>query len=173
MSFASDGVNGTETLLLCGDGFDRPRLEVRRWVPPQPAREQWPEEAVQRTSLEGALQGRAVLPARPDGKPARLEVSHVSQYICAARLPAGGYNQVQAVYLDTADGSAPPRLVNRPRLWWAAPLRRPPARACGCSGETCTRGTPAARRPGFATPRASCGGWTSASASNSPSTTTT
>ncbi|MCX7006675.1 MAG: glycosyl hydrolase family 28-related protein [Kiritimatiellaeota bacterium] len=121
ISFATDGVNGSETLLLCGDGFDKPGLEVQRWLPPQPKREDWPNEDIQRAALERTLKGEATPPAKPEGKPAKLTVSDITQHTCAAWLPLGGYTQVQALYLRTVEGAAVPWTINRPKLWWASP----------------------------------------------------
>ena len=72
ISFSSDGVNGGETLLLCGDGFDQPELKMGRWLPPQPTREEWPDTAVQRASLERAIEGEATPPATPEDQPKNL-----------------------------------------------------------------------------------------------------
>lgn len=129
ISFSSDGVNGGETLLLCGDGFDQPELKVGRWLPPQPTREEWPDAAIQRASLERALDGKATLSATPDDRPKNLTLSNITRHTCAARLPQGGYLQVQAICLQTAEGEAKPWIINRPRVWWVSPeFPRPGAR---------------------------------------------
>jgi len=121
ISYAADGVGGDETLLLCGDGFDKPGLEIQRWLPPQPTAQEWANEAVQRASLERALTGEAKWPARPEGRPSKLAVSDITRHTCAARLPVGGQAAVQALYLRTAEGVAASWTINRPKLWWTSP----------------------------------------------------
>ena len=121
VSHVVDGVNGGETLLICGDGFNQAGLKIERWHPPQPSREDWPDAAVRRESLERALAGGATPPTEPEGRLNGLRVTEMDQHTCAARLPVGGYLQVQAIYVQTADGKAAPRVINRPRLWWASP----------------------------------------------------
>ncbi|MBM3890136.1 MAG: hypothetical protein FJ388_13565, partial [Verrucomicrobia bacterium] len=83
---------------------------------------------------ERVLKGEAKWPAKPDARPAKLSVSDITRHTCATRLPQGGYCQVQALYLRTAEGAAPPWIINRPRLWWATPEFPAPGTRVRCFG---------------------------------------
>lgn len=121
ISHVVDGVNGGETLLICGDGFGQAELKMDRWHPPQPSREQWPDQSVQLASLERALTGDVEPPEVPEGRLNALRVNVMDRHSCSARLPLGGYLQVQALYVRSAEGNAAPHVINRPKLWWASP----------------------------------------------------
>jgi len=59
ITWVSEGVKGRETFLICGDGFIPGKVEVLRWVPPQPSKEEWSNEKTQRASIERVLSGKA------------------------------------------------------------------------------------------------------------------
>ena len=86
-------MNGGETLLICGDGFDQPELKRReKMLPLQPSREEWPQAAVQRASLERTLDNVGVPRVEPEGRLNSLSVSRIDHTPARAasrwRLPA-------------------------------------------------------------------------------------
>jgi len=125
ISHVSEGVQGGETFLVCGDGFQAAKLEVIRWVPPQAAKEDWGKEESQRASLERFLAGQAVLPAEPPpGRQSQTcEVVSSGSQTLAARQPSGAGSTVQptVLWVRAAGALSKPWLVNRPILWWAWP----------------------------------------------------
>jgi Pectate lyase superfamily protein len=121
ISFSTEDVGGNETILLCGDSFNRPSLEVLRWLPPQAESKDWASEPTQRASLERVLKVGTKPPLGIPERSARLVVSDVSENTCAALLPADGFAQVQILYARSTEGAAPPWTINRPKIWLTVP----------------------------------------------------